>query len=66
MFIAQFAHQWGSVVVAYGGSGSSRVHVAEQTFCLSEGNASSSVTHLERDRETIHILMAQMEQRMKT
>lgn len=45
-----FAHQWGSVFVPYAGSGSSGVHVAEQTLCLPEGNAASSVTHLETDR----------------
>lgn len=39
--------QWGSVFVPYGGSGGRGVQVAEQMFSPSEGNSTSSVTHLD-------------------
>lgn len=43
------AHQWGPVFVSYGGSRSCGVHVAEQSLYLPEGNATTSVTHLETE-----------------
>lgn len=41
------AHQRGSMFVPDAGARSRGIHVAEQTLCPPEGDATTSVTHLE-------------------
>ena len=44
-------YQWGSLVFPDIWSWSCRIHVAEESIELPEGNTATSITHLQRDRE---------------